>query len=120
MEAVLEAHSQIRQAVVEARTLHSGHRQLVGYLRFEDPSRPLAAAELREVLRQRLPSYMIPATFVTLDQFPVNASGKVDRSRLPAPGRPRRTAAELQRFLEQLGRLSDQEAQALLARRSQN
>jgi amino acid adenylation domain-containing protein len=117
VEGVLEAHPQIRQAVVAARSLPSGHRQLVGYLRFEDSTGNPGAAELREVLRQRLPSYMIPATFVTVDRFPVNASGKVDRSRLPAPARPRRTALELQRFLEQLGRLSEAEAQTFLAQR---
>ena len=46
---------------------------------------PLAAAELTEHLRRRLPEYMVPAFFEVLDAFPLTASGKVDRRALPEP-----------------------------------
>ncbi|CAF3932081.1 unnamed protein product [Rotaria sordida] len=38
-----------------------------------------------EICRQHLPSNMIPSAIIVLDQFPLNANGKVDRSRLPSP-----------------------------------
>jgi acyl carrier protein len=57
--------------------------------------RPLAAApagdlvaEVREHLRQVLPSHMVPGSFVLLPALPLTANGKVDRQALPAAARP--------------------------------
>jgi amino acid adenylation domain-containing protein len=42
------------------------------------------AEDLREFLRGRLPSYMVPADFIFLDKFPLTRNGKIDRRALPA------------------------------------
>ncbi|WP_050526981.1 non-ribosomal peptide synthetase [Pseudorhodobacter aquimaris] len=56
---------------------------LVAYCRANDE--PDLQDRLRRHLGAHLPAYMMPSAFVFLDSFPLNASGKVDRLRLPAP-----------------------------------
>jgi acyl carrier protein len=39
--------------------------------------------ELRDFLRAKLPSYMVPSVFVPIERLPLNQNGKVDRKALP-------------------------------------
>ncbi|BBZ39434.1 hypothetical protein MCNS_24970 [Mycobacterium conspicuum] len=50
-----------------------------------DPHINTKVTALRERLRAQLPEYMVPTQIVVLDEFPLSASGKLDRQALPAP-----------------------------------
>ncbi|MCJ8268453.1 MAG: thioesterase domain-containing protein, partial [Psychrosphaera sp.] len=54
--------------------------QLVAYVESTD------VTPLRNSLEQLLPRYMVPAVFVAVAQWPLPATGKIDKKALPAPG----------------------------------
>ncbi|BAZ22953.1 non-ribosomal peptide synthase [Kalymmatonema gypsitolerans NIES-4073] len=83
IEAVLNTHPQVQQSVVIATEDLSGNKRLVAYVVSLDQS--LTSSQIREFLKQKLPEYMVPSAFVTLDTLPLTANGKVDRLALPAP-----------------------------------
>jgi amino acid adenylation domain-containing protein len=84
IEAALRDLPGVREAVVLVREDTPGDRRLVGYLVADPASEPAA---VRAALQRRLPEYMVPAAYVTVDALPVTANGKLDRSALPAPAR---------------------------------
>jgi amino acid adenylation domain-containing protein len=82
IEAVLEKHPAVAQAVVIAREA-AGAKQLAAYV---IPSRVgVAAGELRDYLKKQLPEYMVPPDIVFVESFPLTPNGKVDRRALPDP-----------------------------------
>ncbi len=89
IEAVLSAHPTVLEAVVTAQSDEQAENRLTGYFVATPGANP-RTGELRRFLRERLPSYMIPASLVRLTEMPRTASGKVDRRNLPAcdPARP--------------------------------
>ena len=80
----LNQHPAVRTSVVLAREDESAEKQLIAYLVFATGA-TLNAAELRDHLRKRLPDYMLPAEFISIESLPITANGKVDRAALPAP-----------------------------------
>ena len=89
VERTLAQHPQVREAVIACSEDPSREKRLVAYVVPRKQGESNTAA-WRGFLRQRLPEYMVPSAFVTLERLPVTPNGKVDRRALPAPdsGRP--------------------------------
>ena len=84
IESQIKQDARVKDAVVIAREDVAGEKRLVAYLTSRDGEAP-TVEELRSSLRTALPDYMVPSAFVTLDELPLTASGKLDRRALPAP-----------------------------------
>ncbi|MCH0538342.1 amino acid adenylation domain-containing protein [Streptomyces sp. MUM 203J] len=93
IESVLARHPGVGRVVVVAREDRPGDKRLAAYLTPEGEAAP-DAADLRAAVAAGLPDYMVPSAFVVLDAFPLTPNGKVDRNRLPAPGREETSARE--------------------------
>jgi amino acid adenylation domain-containing protein len=93
VEAALTEFEGIAQAVVHARDDRDGQPRLVAYLVPAAGELPNASI-IHQTLARRVPGYMIPSRYVTLDSLPLNSVGKVDRRALPAPDRTRPRLAE--------------------------
>ncbi|HBL30251.1 MAG TPA: non-ribosomal peptide synthetase, partial [Acidobacteria bacterium] len=65
-------------AVGEAR----GARRLAGFVVGRAGEEAPDPAALKELLASRLPSYMVPSALLVLDELPLSANGKVDRTAL--------------------------------------
>ena len=88
IESVLVRHPAVREAVVLADQDGSGEKKLVAYVVARQSPAP-TVSELRIYLKNKLPDYMIPSTFMQRDVIPTTATGKIDRQALPDPDQSR-------------------------------
>ncbi len=81
IENVLSMHPGISSAAVTATQDRNGRTMLCAYYVSDGP---VSEAELKEALKQSLPSHMIPTRWKALEAMPLTPSGKVSRRELPA------------------------------------
>ncbi|MBW4678264.1 MAG: non-ribosomal peptide synthetase, partial [Desmonostoc geniculatum HA4340-LM1] len=84
IEAIISQYPAVRETVVVVREDSENSQRIVAYV-VPQEEQMLAIYELRGSLESKLPSYMIPVTFVTLEALPLTPNGKIDRTALPAP-----------------------------------
>jgi amino acid adenylation domain-containing protein len=84
IENLLTEHPAVRRAAVAIRHNHLGDARLVAFVVL-DGGGPLDRRQLRAYVRERLPSYLVPAVFVALPELPITPNGKTDRTALPEP-----------------------------------
>lgn len=88
VEIALLKIPEIDQAAVAAWKDGHGDDRLVAYI--APGHKPLPSiSRLRELLKETLPEYMLPTTFVISSSLPLNPNGKVNRQELPLPTKAR-------------------------------
>jgi non-ribosomal peptide synthetase-like protein len=92
IESVLLQVPGVAAAVVDTFEPTPGTVELVGYYSLRTDTATLDPEEITAHLKERLPSYMVPAYLEQLAAIPMTPQDKVDRRALPAPS-ARRTAS---------------------------
>nr|WP_322924631.1 non-ribosomal peptide synthetase [Paenibacillus sp. SGZ-1014] len=78
----LEQLEMIEKAIVIVSQQQPQHnKQLIAYLKCS--TLDVSLDEIRQRIKQQLPAYMQPAFYVSVEQFPMTAGGKIDYARLP-------------------------------------
>lgn len=84
IESALCHHPHVRETVVIAHTDQNGHKGLAAYVVLKQGSKT-SIHDMKNFLKVKLPEYMLPASFVFLEKFPMTPHGKIDRAALPKP-----------------------------------
>jgi acyl carrier protein len=74
--------SRLSRSQAARRDSQAEDKRLVAYVVPRANPGP-GASELRGFLKEKLPVYMLPAAFLTIDSIPLSSSGKIDRAALP-------------------------------------
>jgi len=88
IEAALCQHPQVSEAAVIVREDIPSDKHLAAYVIPDGINKKseilnLKSSELRQFLKEKLPGYMVPATYTVLESLPLTPNGKVDRLVLP-------------------------------------
>nr|WP_256203036.1 non-ribosomal peptide synthetase [Paenibacillus pini] len=92
IEQLLLRHEQVKETVVTAFQEEDEEYALCAYVVMQnaasadDDSEGRSITQLRGYLGDKLPSYMVPAFMVVLNEVPLTPTGKIDRRALPKPG----------------------------------
>ena len=84
IEYELSQHPAVAESAVLVRERAAGDARLVAYVALREGGRA-THSELRKHLREQLPAYMVPQSFVDLIALPRLPNGKLDRKALPDP-----------------------------------
>lgn len=82
IECSIMKDENISQCAVVIKTDSMDNKMIVAYITVKNRNRTISVDARKKQLSNWLPSYMIPATFVELEAFPVTLSGKIDRKTL--------------------------------------
>lgn len=82
IENILRQHILVRDALVAVHQDENEHKRLIAYIIPEFAAVDITL-DVRDFVARKLPGYMVPSAFVTLEAFPVTPNGKIDRRALP-------------------------------------
>ena len=83
VEHALTQYEGIDKALVLAHGEDRSEKKLIGYITLKEDK--LDEIALRTFMESKIPCYMIPSSYITLENIPVTSNGKLDKKALPLP-----------------------------------
>lgn len=77
-------HPSIGQCVVHPFS-DQHDKRIIAYVVLKPGYNKIDDSDLKSFLRKTLPDYMVPSSFITMDEFPRTPNAKIDRKALPSP-----------------------------------
>ncbi len=84
IESAISQNSQIREVVVIVREDQPDNKYIAAYVILKNGAE-LDPVSMKRELKSKLPDYMVPTAFVQMDTFPLTATLKINRNKLPVP-----------------------------------
>ena len=84
IETVLRQLPSIHECIVIVREDSPGEKNLVGYF-VPRAAQKVNFEDLRAFVKSKLPDYMVPSAFISMESLPLTPNGKLDKRALPAP-----------------------------------
>lgn len=79
----IENHLLTYSGMQSTAVIIRGEHEKVQIYAYYTAEREASSGDLREYLSRKLPAYMIPSTFIYLENMPLTLNGKLDRKKLP-------------------------------------
>jgi aspartate racemase len=89
IESALAEHPAVSSAAIVVREEVPDDKRLAAYVVPHRSTNPPTSNALRDFLKAKLPDYMVPTDFFTIEALPLTPNGKVDRLALPIRSRSR-------------------------------
>lgn len=84
IEAILMTHQEVKQCVVVSKD-QTSDKKLIAYVLLSDVNKAMQSSILKNIqnfVKENLPYYMIPASCIVLEKFPILPNGKLDLNKL--------------------------------------
>ncbi|MGE7888621.1 non-ribosomal peptide synthetase [Bacillus cereus] len=81
VESYLEERQDIRKAIIVVHDVNEINQRLIAYI-LPHKQKTIHTDDLQNYLKQRLPEYMVPYTYIVVDQLPILPSGKINKRQL--------------------------------------
>jgi amino acid adenylation domain-containing protein len=81
VESIIRDFSNIAESIVVVIKIN-GANHLVSYYVTNEK---ISSKQIKEQSEKVLPSYMVPSYFISMEKFPLNNNGKIDKNKLPDP-----------------------------------